>query len=50
MALKFLPAELSLDGAALARFHREVRVARQIAQRRTIEVEAGEEVDLGPGS
>ncbi len=31
VALKFLPAELSLDGAALARFHREVRVARQIA-------------------
>jgi hypothetical protein len=33
VALKFLPESLSLDGAALARFHREVRVARQISHR-----------------
>ncbi len=38
VALKFLPAELSLDGAALARFHREVRVARQIAHRNVCRV------------
>src|SRR3954452_15965514 len=33
VALKFLPESLSFDGAALARFHREVRVARQISHR-----------------
>ncbi len=38
VALKFLPAELSLDGAALARFHREVRVARNIAHRNVCRV------------
>jgi serine/threonine protein kinase len=31
VAMKFLPASLSQDGAALARFHREVRVARQVS-------------------
>ncbi len=31
VALKFLPAELSADAAALARFHREVRSARQVS-------------------
>ncbi|MBM3739380.1 MAG: serine/threonine protein kinase [Acidobacteria bacterium] len=31
VALKFLPPDLCGDGAALARFHREVRVARQVA-------------------
>ena len=31
VALKFLPDSLSRDGAALARFHREARVARQIS-------------------
>ena len=31
VALKFLPAALAQDGAALARFHREVRVARQVS-------------------
>lgn len=31
VALKFLPENLALDGAALARFHQEVRLARQIA-------------------
>ena len=30
VALKFLPVRLAQDGAALARFHREVRLARQI--------------------
>jgi serine/threonine-protein kinase len=31
VALKFLPEDLSQDGAALARFHREVKVARNVA-------------------
>jgi protein kinase-like protein len=31
VALKFLPAALSQDGAALARFHNEVRIARQVS-------------------
>ncbi len=31
VALKFLPHTLGQDGAALARFHREVRVARQVS-------------------
>jgi len=31
VALKFLPQALSRDGAALARFHREVRLARQVS-------------------
>jgi serine/threonine-protein kinase len=31
VALKFVPALLAADGAALARFHREVRVARQVS-------------------
>ena len=31
VALKFLPAILAQDGAALARFHREVRIARQVS-------------------
>ncbi len=38
VALKFLPADLSLDGAALARFHREVRLARSIAHRNVCRV------------
>jgi serine/threonine-protein kinase len=38
VALKFLPEQLSSDGAALARFHREVRVARQIAHRNVCRV------------
>jgi hypothetical protein len=31
VALKFLPEGLSQDGGALARFHREVRLARQVS-------------------
>jgi len=31
VALKFLPESISQDGAALARFHREVRIARQVS-------------------
>ncbi len=31
VALKFLPASISQDAAALARFHREVRIARQVS-------------------
>jgi serine/threonine-protein kinase len=38
VALKFLPEALSADGAALARFHREVRVARQISHRNVCRV------------
>ncbi|HEX7175774.1 MAG TPA: serine/threonine-protein kinase, partial [Pyrinomonadaceae bacterium] len=33
VALKLLPEQLSVDGAALSRFHREVRIARQISHR-----------------
>jgi len=38
VALKFLPEALSMDGGALARFHREVRVARQISHRNVCRV------------
>ena len=38
VALKFLPARLAQDGAALARFHREVRTARQITHRSVVRV------------
>ena len=38
VALKFLPEALSVDGVALARFHREVRVARQISHRNVCRV------------
>jgi serine/threonine-protein kinase len=38
VALKFLPEPLSADGASLARFHREVRVARQISHRNVCRV------------
>src|SRR6478672_6727897 len=38
VALKFLPARLLSDGAALARFHREVRVARQVSHKNVCRV------------
>jgi len=38
VALKFLPEALAADGAALARLHREVRVARQISHRNVCRV------------
>ncbi len=31
VALKFLPEAIALDGAALARFHKEVRITRQVS-------------------
>ncbi len=45
VALKFLPETLSTDGAALARFHREVRVARQVSHRNVCRVYDIGEVD-----
>ncbi len=38
VALKFLPATLNADGAALARFYKEVSVARQISHRHVCRV------------
>ncbi|HEX5707405.1 MAG TPA: serine/threonine-protein kinase [Pyrinomonadaceae bacterium] len=38
VALKLLPDALSSDGVALARFHREVRIARQISHRNVCRV------------
>jgi hypothetical protein len=38
VALKFLPEHLLSDGAALARFHREVRIARQVSHRNVCRV------------
>jgi serine/threonine protein kinase len=38
VALKFLPERLLNDGAALARFHREVRTARQVSHRNVCRV------------
>jgi hypothetical protein len=38
VALKFLPDHLKNDGAALARFHREVRIARQVSHRNVCRV------------
>ncbi len=45
VALKFLPEMLSADGAALARFHREVRIARQVSHRNVCRVYDIGEVD-----
>ncbi len=38
VALKFLPPALTNDGAALARFHQEVKTARQITHRNVVRV------------
>src|SRR4029450_6244128 len=38
VALKFLPDHLLSDGAALSRFHREVRVARQVSHKNVCRV------------
>lgn len=45
VALKFLPDHLLSDAAALARFHREVRVARQVSHRNVCRVYDIGEVD-----
>jgi serine/threonine-protein kinase len=38
VALKFLPEQLLADGASLARFHREVRIARQVSHKNVCRV------------
>ena len=45
VALKFLPEHHLSDGAALARFHREVRVARQVSHKNVCRVYDIGEVD-----
>jgi hypothetical protein len=45
VALKFLPRQFLSDGGALARFHREVRVARQVSHRNVCRVYDIGEVD-----
>lgn len=45
VALKFLPEHLISDGAALARFHREVRIARQVSHQNVCRVYDIGEVD-----
>jgi serine/threonine-protein kinase len=45
VALKFLPDHLIADGAALARFHREVRIARQISHHNVCRVYDIGEID-----
>ena len=48
VALKFLPEKLVEDGAALARFHREVRTARLITHRNVVRVHDIGEIDGQP--
>ena len=45
VALKFLPDHLRSDGAALARFHREARVARQVSHKNVCRVYDIGEID-----
>jgi serine/threonine-protein kinase len=45
VALKFLPDDFLRDGAALARFHREVRVARQVSHKNVCRVYDIGEID-----
>jgi serine/threonine-protein kinase len=47
VALKFLPEELSTDGPMLARFHREVRAARQITHPNVCRVHDIGETEIG---
>jgi Protein kinase domain len=47
VALKFLPEELSSDGPMLARFHREVRAARQITHPNVCRVHDIGETEIG---
>jgi len=47
VALKFLPERLTQDGAALARLHREVRIARQVSHPNVCRVfDVGEAAEL----
>ncbi|HWO00399.1 MAG TPA: serine/threonine-protein kinase [Blastocatellia bacterium] len=47
VALKFLPAAIALDGGMLARFHNEVRIARQVSHPAVCRVyDIGEVEDL----
>ena len=50
VALKFLPDALSQDGGMLARFHREVRAARQITHANVCRVHDIGETAIGPQS
>jgi serine/threonine protein kinase len=45
VALKFLPDRFLHDGASLARFHREVRVARQVSHKNVCRVYDIGEID-----
>ncbi|HYW72645.1 MAG TPA: serine/threonine-protein kinase [Pyrinomonadaceae bacterium] len=45
VALKFLPDHLMADGGALARFHREVRIARQVSHHNVCRVYDIGEID-----
>ena len=45
VALKFLPEHMLSDGAALARFHREVRIARQVSHHNVCRVYDIGEID-----
>jgi len=47
VALKFLPEQVKQSGAALARFHREVRIARQVSHPNVCRVfDIGETADM----
>jgi hypothetical protein len=48
-ALKFLPEVLSSDGAMVARFHREVRTARQITHSNVCRVHDIGQIPIGSG-
>jgi Protein kinase domain len=48
VALKFVPESVAQDGAALARFHREVRIARQVSHASVCRVFDIGEIDGAP--